>query len=797
RCDQGAFPDRARTPVPRRKRRGALRVRTRARHARGARPEEPRGRQRHRAHGRALHAVGREASRSRRPRGTRTCDREWAAQPPEGPAARGEVVPRAEAAQADRCRLGGSARDGEGSALDRGGARTSPRGLPVSRRRGLRLRRARQLPRVVRAQPTPAADREVPSGQRRADRHAQHDRGLSTRPRRLPRSDRTRDRRARSRARDREAASGRRFVADGDSGTPPRRRFRRSARERRSARAVPANRKSARDAGARRGRRGGDGHARREEFPRAADRRRSEPDRYRDLRLRVRVLRDEGKRVELSRHTERRLSQGPRRSGPLRTARGARRGTLADRGSALRRTHRGGRRAHRPRAGTRAPDPGRRRPGDAARRAREGREARFRRDPGVRDAPSRLRARGRARRPRARSRRARPRGASPGVRRGEGDRRASRSGRTSQRGGGRGGRDLRAPPILPRIETRSFARRLPIDLLVVVGLFALQAWAIAPLFTGEFTQFRGSIEATFIANARFIADRFPDLSWYPYWYLGFPFELFYTPLLPAVVAVLGKIGGDIPQAYRIVAASGYALGLPALYLAARELTGSRRAALLSAGAFLLLPSLTYVFAPIRSDGSGLSGTLVPPPWRLVALVEYGEGPHVLSLSLALLGVAATLRYLRAPSAFRLAVAVVALVAVALPLVALAAVIAVAALPLKRLPPGMDVVVLWLLVLGAIVALKQLFAIGIAPQPIRYSLELDAAFAIGIGIVVAALIERLTSQGIARGALGAVALVAFVVVGAPAWLGVQPRLAPDANWRDWSERRVALWLAGNM
>jgi hypothetical protein len=339
-------------------------------------------------------------------------------------------------------------------------------------------------------------------------------------------------------------------------------------------------------------------------------------------------------------------------------------------------------------------------------------------------------------------------------------------------------------------------------------------------------------------------------------------------LLPAVVALLGKIGGDIPHAYRVVAATGYALGLPALYLAARELTGSRRAALLSAGAFLLLPSLTYMFPPIRTDGAALSGTLVPPPWRLVALVEYGEGPLVLSLSLALLGVAATLRDLRARSASRLAVAVIALVAVALtnligalgvaififvvaiangpaagfadkwsglwkvglltvlfslgwyslgfmrafsqpgggdtasfylalPLVALVAVVAVAALPLKELPRGLDVVVLWLLVLGAILVPKQLFGIGIAPQPIRYSLELDAAFAIGIGIILAALIERLTSRGVVRGALGAVAALVFVVAGAPASLGVQPRLAPDASWRDWSERRVALWLAENL
>ena len=334
------------------------------------------------------------------------------------------------------------------------------------------------------------------------------------------------------------------------------------------------------------------------------------------------------------------------------------------------------------------------------------------------------------------------------------------------------------------------------------------------------------------------------------------------------MALLGKLGGDIPQAYRIVAATGYALGLPALYLATRELTGSRRAALLAAGAFLLLPSLTYVFPPIRTDGAGLSGTVVPPPWRLVALVEYGEGPHVLSLSFALLGVAATLRYLRAPSTFRLAVAVLALVAVALtnligalgvaififgiaiangpaatfaakwrglwklgvltilfslgwyslgfmrafsqpgggdtasfylalPLIALVAVIAVAALPLKRLPAGADVVALWMFLFAAILVPKQLFGIGIAPQPIRYSLELDAAFAMAVGIVLAWAIERVTGRAPIRAAALVAAALAFVAIGLPAWLGVQARLAPDTAWQTWSERRVALWLADHL
>ena len=334
------------------------------------------------------------------------------------------------------------------------------------------------------------------------------------------------------------------------------------------------------------------------------------------------------------------------------------------------------------------------------------------------------------------------------------------------------------------------------------------------------------------------------------------------------MALLGKLGGDIPQAYRIVAATGYALGLPALYLAARQLTGSRRAALLGAGAFLLLPSLTYAFPPIRTDGSALSGTFIPPPWRLVALVEYGEGPHVLSLSFALLGVAATLRYLRAPSGLRLAVAIIALVAVAftnligalgmaififgialangpaasftgkwrrlaklgvltvlfslgwyslgfmrafsqpgggdtaffyiaLPVVALVAVIAVVALPLKRLPAGADVVTLWLFLFGAILVPKQLFGIGIAPQPIRYSLELDAAFAIAVGLLLAWAIERMVRRETIRAAGATLALLAFVAVGFPAWVGVQARLAPDPNWQSWTERRVALWLSDHL
>src|SRR5438876_8296347 len=206
---------------------------------------------------------------------------------------------------------------------------------------------------------------------------------------------------------------------------------------------------------------------------------------------------------------------------------------------------------------------------------------------------------------------------------------------------------------------------LPVDLLVVVALFALQALLVAPLFTGDFTRYRGSIEAAYISDARFIVDHFPDLSWNQLWYLGFPFEWFYTPLLPALVALLGRLIGDVPAAYRIVAASGFALGPAALYFAAREVSRSRAAGIFAALAFIFLPSISYLLPGVQPDASAFSGAALPPPWRLIALAEYGVGPYVLLLSLALIALALGVRYMRAPFVRLVFVAVITVVTVVL------------------------------------------------------------------------------------------------------------------------------------
>ena len=175
---RGPVSHRTGPAVPRRERRRACRVRAGAPAARSARSEERRGRDPSRAHGGAVHAVGREASRSRRADRARAghCWHRAVARARSAPGR--EVVHAAARSEIDRRGLGGIARDRERGARHRRGARAAARAVAVPRRGRLCLPRAGQLPRGVPREPAPAADRPVPAGQRRAHRRAHDGRDL-------------------------------------------------------------------------------------------------------------------------------------------------------------------------------------------------------------------------------------------------------------------------------------------------------------------------------------------------------------------------------------------------------------------------------------------------------------------------------------------------------------------------------------------------------------------------------------------------------------------------------------------
>ncbi len=154
--------------------------------------------------------------------------------------------------------------------------------------------------------------------------------------------------------------------------------------------------------------------------------------------------------------------------------------------------------------------------------------------------------------------------------------------------------------------------------------------AVTPrLFALEYSSEMGSIEAAFIGLARYIRDHFPHLGWFPLWYGGIPYPDSYPPLLHWMVALASAAGHVSPAlAYHAVTAAVYALGPAALFWAAWRLGASRASAFLGALGYSLLSPACFLVREIRADTGGWFG-----PRRLVVLVRYGEGPHLLALLL--------------------------------------------------------------------------------------------------------------------------------------------------------------------
>jgi hypothetical protein len=181
--------------------------------------------------------------------------------------------------------------------------------------------------------------------------------------------------------------------------------------------------------------------------------------------------------------------------------------------------------------------------------------------------------------------------------------------------------------------------------IIPLFLFVVNAMLVWPLFSGGYTNQIGSIESVFIADARFIMENFPNLSWNPYWYTGFPFHLFYTPLLPYLMVLLYALFGSIPLEswYRILIGIFYAATPVSVYFLARYLLKNTAGGFLSGMIFAFVPTIGYLV-------TGLSGTAEAhnfAPWRFLTMILYGEGGHIIGLfflPLALLFAFKTIRH---------------------------------------------------------------------------------------------------------------------------------------------------------
>ena len=192
-------------------------------------------------------------------------------------------------------------------------------------------------------------------------------------------------------------------------------------------------------------------------------------------------------------------------------------------------------------------------------------------------------------------------------------------------------------------------------------LAAINALIALRLFGIDYTREMGSIEASWIALARYTGEHFGHFNWFPLWYGGIPYQDTYPPLLPFAVAAVAAAAHISPGlAYHVVTAAVYALTPSALFWAAWRLGATRANAFVAALFYSVISPSSFLVQAVRTDSGGWFG-----PRRLVALVHYGEGPHLTSLMLLPLAIGLLHVALQKRRPVYYAAAALALVAVAL------------------------------------------------------------------------------------------------------------------------------------
>ena len=202
----------------------------------------------------------------------------------------------------------------------------------------------------------------------------------------------------------------------------------------------------------------------------------------------------------------------------------------------------------------------------------------------------------------------------------------------------------------------AFSRQIFLDFFLV---FLYTAMLIRPYFKAGYENKWGSIESTFISDARFLAEHWPHPQWQPLWYAGTRFDYIYPPAVRYGAAAISKVAGVWPvEAYHFYVSLFYALGIAGVYLLIRVGTSSRACAWLGALATSLMSPIFLFMPRYRGDAWQFQ------PQRLGVLVKYGEGPHMSALALIPIALAFTWLALEKRRPWAIALAAISSAAVA-------------------------------------------------------------------------------------------------------------------------------------
>ena len=175
-----------------------------------------------------------------------------------------------------------------------------------------------------------------------------------------------------------------------------------------------------------------------------------------------------------------------------------------------------------------------------------------------------------------------------------------------------------------------------------LGWLVIRGW-----FGGEGPANLGSIEVSYVSMGRFLVD-YGWKSWAPFWYFGFPFHLFYTPLLPVLEWLLKfQMGMPLWEAYRFVTGWSYILAPVSAFFLGWVLSRRWIGGLVAGVFYSIGPTVFYwLEKEVLADRFFSPGGVFLDPRRFVILVRWGEGPHLLSLVFLPLAGAFFVQFLR-------------------------------------------------------------------------------------------------------------------------------------------------------
>ncbi|OGD85950.1 hypothetical protein A2Z23_01780 [Candidatus Curtissbacteria bacterium RBG_16_39_7] len=167
-------------------------------------------------------------------------------------------------------------------------------------------------------------------------------------------------------------------------------------------------------------------------------------------------------------------------------------------------------------------------------------------------------------------------------------------------------------------------------ILYPIFLFLLSLWLFSSLLKLAYPALQPSVEPTVWAQVEFIKNNFPNLSWNPFWYLGYPFRFSGPPVFVYLLAFFSKIlGVSIPEIEKWLILTLLSLIPLSLYIFTSFLLKNRFWAFLASVFFLVVPSFGYIFPQAYTSGFNVGLA----PWHFVGFLTYGGGQRILGLAI--------------------------------------------------------------------------------------------------------------------------------------------------------------------